>query len=117
MALLSTVIAKGALMADSATVRPAASELPTGTLTFLFTDIEGSTYLWERYPEAMSGALARHDAIMREAIERHGGTVFKTVGDAFDAVFPTARDGVDAAIAAQRALAEGAGSGERGADN
>jgi predicted ATPase/class 3 adenylate cyclase/Flp pilus assembly protein TadD len=115
MALLRTVVAKGALMADSATARPASPGLPTGTLTFLFTDIEGSTLLWERYPEAMSAALARHDAILREAIEAHGGTVFKTVGDAFDAVFPTARDGVDAAIAAQRALDEGMVSGERGA--
>lgn len=50
--------------------------------TFLFTDIEGSTPLWEHYPEAMPAALAEHDAILREAIESHGGRVFKTVGDA-----------------------------------
>ncbi len=59
------------------------AELPTGTVTFLFTDIEGSTTRWEQHPEAMQAALARHDAILREAIEGHGGVVFKTVGDAF----------------------------------
>ena len=56
--------------------------LPTGTVTFLFTDIEGSTTRWEHQRVAMQTALARHDAILREAIETHGGTVFKTVGDA-----------------------------------
>ena len=45
--------------------------LPTGTVTFLFTDLEGSTRLWEEYPEAMQDALARHDAIVRDAIESH----------------------------------------------
>jgi class 3 adenylate cyclase len=56
---------------------------PTGTVTFLFTDIEGSTRRWDDQPEAMRHALARHDAILREAIARHGGHVVKTVGDAF----------------------------------
>ena len=56
---------------------------PTGTVTFLFTDVEGSTKLWERGPEALSQALARHDEIPKEAIEAHEGHVFKTVGDAF----------------------------------
>jgi class 3 adenylate cyclase len=55
---------------------------PTGTVTFLFTDIEGSTKLWERHPAAMQTALARHDEILRGAIEERGGYVFKTVGDA-----------------------------------
>ena len=48
-------------------------ELPTGTVTFLFTDIEGSTRRWEEHPEAMQAALARHDALLRAAIEDHHG--------------------------------------------
>src|SRR3712207_89605 len=71
-------------------------DLPTGTVTFLFTDIEGSTTRWERQPQIMQAALARHDAILREAIEEHGGVVFKTVGDAFYAVFMTASDALRA---------------------
>src|SRR5829696_7720367 len=78
--------------------------LPTGTVTFLFTDIEGSTKLWERNPEGMRVALTRHDAILRESIEKHGGYVFKTVGDAFCAAFPTALNALQSALAAQRAL-------------
>ncbi len=81
------------------------ADLPTGTVTFLFTDIAGSTRLWERHPDAMRGALARHDALVRSAIEAHGGHVFKTVGDAFCAAFQTAPAAVAAALAAQRALA------------
>ena len=78
--------------------------LPTGTVTFLFTDIEGSTRLWERYPEAMKEALARHNAIMTEAITGRGGMVFRTVGDAYCAVFLRASDALSAALAAQRWL-------------
>src|SRR5215207_8912657 len=78
---------------------------PTGTVTFLFTDIEGSTRRWDAQPEAMPAALARHDAIVRDAVERHGGHVFKTLGDAFYAAFARATDAVMAAVAAQRALA------------
>jgi len=78
---------------------------PTGTVTFLFTDIEGSTTRWERDRAAMAAALARHDAILRSAIATHDGTVFKTVGDAFCAAFPSASDALAAAIAAQHALA------------
>jgi class 3 adenylate cyclase/tetratricopeptide (TPR) repeat protein len=81
-----------------------AAQQPGGTVTFLFTDIQGSTKLWERYPTAMATALARHDTLMREAIAGHNGYVFKTVGDAFCAAFPTASDGLNAAIDAQRAL-------------
>src|SRR5215218_3400962 len=77
---------------------------PTGTVTFLFTDIEGSTKLWEKSPTSMHSALARHDAILREAIEGHGGFVFKTVGDAFCAAFPTAVDALEAALSCQRSL-------------
>jgi class 3 adenylate cyclase len=66
------------------------SSRPTGTVTFLFSDIEESARRWERAPEAMSAALARHDAVLRAAIEAHGGYVFKVVGDAFCAAFATA---------------------------
>ncbi len=78
--------------------------LPTGTLTFLFTDIEGSTGLWEEKPDAMQTALARHDTLLQEAIESHDGYVFKTMGDAICAAFATAPDAVMAAVGAQRAL-------------
>ena len=77
---------------------------PTGTVTFLFTDIEGSTRMWERSPQAMQVALARHDELLRLAIEEHGGYVFKTVGDAFCCAFPTAPDALEAALDAQRLL-------------
>jgi class 3 adenylate cyclase len=79
--------------------------IPSGTVTFLFTDIEGSTQLWEQRPEAMKAALARHDALLRQAIETNNGYVFKTVGDSFYAAFPTAPEALTAALAAQRALA------------
>ncbi|HZG69571.1 MAG TPA: adenylate/guanylate cyclase domain-containing protein, partial [Herpetosiphonaceae bacterium] len=57
-------------------------ELPTGTVTFLFTDIEGSTALWEQDRQAMAIAVQRHLALLDAAIHDHGGTRFKTVGDA-----------------------------------
>ena len=79
--------------------------LPTGTVTFLFTDIEGSTRLWQREPEGMKAALARHHEILKHAIESSGGYVFQIVGDAFCAAFHTVSAGVGAALAAQRALA------------
>jgi predicted ATPase/class 3 adenylate cyclase len=79
-------------------------ELPSGTVTFLFTDIEGSTRLWEEHPAEMRAALAGHDTVLRSAIEGHGGYVFKTMGDAFDAVFSRAADAVAAAAAIQRDL-------------
>src|SRR6187402_2645710 len=78
--------------------------IPTDSVTFLFTDIQGSTQLWEQHPEAMKLALARHDAIVRQAIESHGGHVFKTVGDAFYAAFTSASDALSAALDAQREL-------------
>src|SRR5215211_1398198 len=77
---------------------------PTGTVTFLFTDIEGSTKLWEHDAQAMQAALARHDEVLRGAIEERGGYVFKTVGDAFCAAFPTAPNALEAALSAQRTL-------------
>jgi predicted ATPase/class 3 adenylate cyclase len=78
--------------------------LPTGTVTFLYTDIEGSTRRWEQHPAAMKAAVERHDAILRAAIEQQGGVVFRTMGDAFCAAFPTPQQAVGAALAAQRAL-------------
>jgi class 3 adenylate cyclase len=78
--------------------------LPAGTVTFLFTDIEASTRLWDQHPEAMRVALARHDAILRRAIENHGGHVFKTVGDAFCTAFATGQDALYAVLAAQISL-------------
>jgi predicted ATPase/class 3 adenylate cyclase len=79
-------------------------DLPRGTVAFLFTDIEGSTRLWQAHPEAMHRAYARHDAILRGAIARHGGVAYKTVGDAFQAAFPTAPAAVAAACEAQQGL-------------
>lgn len=80
------------------------ASLPSGTVTFLFTDIEGSTVRWERDPVAMREDLVRHDDILRRSIEGQSGTVFKTVGDAFYAVFPAAVNAVAAALMAQRTL-------------
>ena len=77
---------------------------PTGTVTFLFTDIEGSTTRWEQHKQAMRQSLARHDAILREAIAAHAGFVFKTVGDALCAAFAYPAAAVAAALNAQRAF-------------
>ncbi|MEA2688388.1 MAG: hypothetical protein QOD51_995, partial [Candidatus Eremiobacteraeota bacterium] len=74
-------------------------------VTFLFTDIEGSTRLWESDAAAMSVALAAHDAILRAAITESGGVVFKTVGDAFCAAFTRPEDALEAALGAQRRIA------------
>jgi predicted ATPase/class 3 adenylate cyclase len=79
--------------------------LPSGTITLLFTDIEGSTRHWEERRVAMAEALRRHDDLLRTAIEANGGYVFKTVGDEFCAAFSRASDAVAAAADAQRALA------------
>src|SRR5436190_1999629 len=78
--------------------------LPSGTVTFLFTDIEGSTKRWEQYPAQMRAALARHDDILRAAIEANDGYVFKTVGDAFCAAFASPHDALRAALSCQQAL-------------
>jgi class 3 adenylate cyclase len=82
-----------------------APTLPSGTVTFLFTDVEGSTRLWEEHSDAMRPALAGHDELIRVAVETHGGHVVKTTGDGAHAAFATADDAIRAAIAAQRALA------------
>lgn len=81
-----------------------ASGLPSGTVTFLFTDIQGSTTLWEQMPEAMGPALVQHDRILRESIERAGGHVFKTQGDAFWGAFAAAPAALQAALDAQLSL-------------
>jgi class 3 adenylate cyclase len=80
------------------------SILPRGTVTFLFTDIEGSTRLWEDYPLQMQDALKRHDEVLRATVNDHGGYVFKMVGDACCAAFIYPREALDTALAAQRAL-------------
>lgn len=77
---------------------------PSGTASFLFTDIEGSTRLWQTHPEAMAEALERHDVILRAAIAAADGYVFSTAGDAFAAAFDRAGAAVEVAIAAQRML-------------
>ncbi len=83
---------------------PTPQAAPSGTVTFLFTDIEGSTQRWERDRAAMQANVRRHDALVRAAIESHNGYVFKTIGDAFCAAFTLAPDAVAAALEAQRAL-------------
>jgi predicted ATPase/class 3 adenylate cyclase len=80
------------------------SEFPRGTVTFLFTDIEGSTRLWERDRPAMAMAVDRHLTLLRTAIETHDGVLFKVIGDAVQAAFPAALSAVMAAVAAQEAL-------------
>ena len=80
------------------------SDLPTGTVTFVFTDIEGSTRLWAEGRDAMHGSLERHDRILRTAIGDNGGYVFATGGDAFSAAFQATQDALAAAVAAQLML-------------
>ena len=77
---------------------------PSGVVTFLFTDVEGSTRRWENDADGMRAALAAHDAVLRSAIESHGGFMFKHTGDGMCAAFASPRSAVDAAVAAQRAL-------------
>jgi predicted ATPase/class 3 adenylate cyclase len=80
------------------------SDLPRGTVTFLFTDIEGGSLLWERGGSAMMAVVERHLALLREAARAHGGTLFKTVGDGAQVAFPTAPAALAASLDAQRAL-------------
>jgi class 3 adenylate cyclase len=77
---------------------------PSGTVTFLFTDIEGSTRRWEADPEGMRSALAAHDEVLRSAVEAGGGWLFKHTGDGVCVAFASARDAVVAAVDAQRRL-------------
>lgn len=80
------------------------TESPSGTVSFLFTDISGSTRLWDLYPAEMAPAQSHHDRALREAIAAHGGYVFSSAGDGLGAAFPNARDALAAAIDAQRAI-------------
>ena len=80
------------------------AELPSGTATFLSTDIEGSTTRWEQQSQAMRRAVARHGPLIRQAVGQPGGSVFRSTGDGLCAAFATASEAVAAAVAAQRAL-------------
>jgi predicted ATPase/class 3 adenylate cyclase len=84
----------------------ARKSLPVGTVTFLFTDIEGSTSLWEQHPDLIVEALKTHNTSVSGSIEANNGVVFKTIGDAFQAAFATAPQALWAAIAGQKALME-----------
>jgi predicted ATPase/class 3 adenylate cyclase len=94
--------AAAAVLAGSSAATDAVA---VGTLTFLFTDLAGSTRLWEQAPLAMQGALARHDGILRAAVEAASGRVVKSTGDGMMAVFSSAGDAVAASLSAQRSLA------------
>jgi LuxR family transcriptional regulator, maltose regulon positive regulatory protein len=100
--------ARGEVAADRldrpTTPTPAAAEWPSGTTTFLFTDVEGSSRLWEQHPQAMAAALERHELLLRQAVAAHGGVVFKTVGDGLCAAFVSAPEALTAALEGQRAL-------------
>ena len=98
--------ALGTQASPTSSGEPGEADLPTGTVTFLFTDIEGSTRLWESVPDAMEVALEQHNRLLTEVIEGHGGVVVTSrgEGDSFFAVFPSAVAAVEAAGACQLAL-------------
>jgi predicted ATPase/class 3 adenylate cyclase len=109
--LLSESFEGAALSTQASPARPGEpgeADLPAGTVTFLLTDIEGSTRLWETVPDAMTGALERHNRLLTEVIEGHGGVVVTSrgEGDSFFAVFPSAVAAVEAAGACQLRLGE-----------
>ena len=78
--------------------------IPTGTVTFLFTDIEGSTKLAQEYPDKLPVLLARHNEILDQAIKACDGFLFRTIGDAYCVAFQNASDALHAALQAQRNL-------------
>ncbi len=78
--------------------------LPSGTITFLYTDIEGSTHLWEQNPTGMKSALARHNAVLRAALETNDGQLIRTVGDGFCVAFRYPHQALKAAVDAQHSL-------------
>jgi class 3 adenylate cyclase len=77
---------------------------PSGTVTFLFTDIEGSTRLWQADETAMRSALSRHDQLLRQTVADHDGVVFSSMGDGIAAAFPSASAAAVAALTSQRLL-------------
>src|SRR5438045_6977752 len=81
------------------------AKLPTGTVTFLFTDIEGSTRLLQQLGDEYAGVLTQQQQLLRTACEAHGGTVVSIQGDAFFVAFPRAVDAINAVVQSQRALA------------
>ena len=89
---------------------------PSGTVTFLFTDVEDSTALWEQHPSLMPEVLARHDAVVQDAITGHGGRIFTTAGDGFGAAFASAPEAVGDAVDAQRSLGLESWPGDIGND-
>src|SRR5688500_3189736 len=93
------------LMTEQGGIEGIMAALPSGTVTFLFTDIEGSTERWERDRSAMADAAARHVSLLDAAIQAHRGVIFRTVGDAVRAAFLYAPQAVAAAVDGQRALA------------
>src|SRR5215213_1900401 len=95
------------VVAPSGTGVEGMAELPSGTVTFLLTDVEGSTALWEEAPGAMRAALARHDTLFEQTVVEHGGVHVRPrgEGDSRFAVFASAVDAVAAAVAVQRAFA------------
>ena len=82
------------------------TDLPTGTITYLFTDVEGSTPLWQQHPNEMKSVMARHDSLIMSTVEANGGTVVRPrgEGDSIFAVFLRASDAVGASCAAQQLL-------------
>jgi predicted ATPase/class 3 adenylate cyclase len=85
---------------------PPSVQPPSGTVTFLFTDVEGSTVLWDRHPGAMRVALVEHDRLIRQAVDSHHGYVFTTAGDSFAVAFERVRDALDTALELQLGLRE-----------
>ena len=92
------------MVCDDESVTAVQPAPPSGTVTFLFTDIEGSSRLWRDHPGEMARALERHDEILRSEIASHAGYVFATAGDSFAAAFGRVGDGLDAALSSQRLL-------------
>src|SRR5690242_11638470 len=86
------------------------TKLPSGTVTFLFTEIEGGAGLWEHDRVAMAAAMDRHLTLLREVVTAHGGVLFKTIGEGTQSAFDSAPVALAAAVAAQRALMTGADS-------
>jgi class 3 adenylate cyclase len=79
-------------------------EFPTGVVTFLFTDLENSTHLWEEYPSEMKSALAQHDEILALNVKAGNGKIVKTTGDGFHAVFHSPGDAIQAVVSAQKTI-------------